>query len=153
LNIIIVRLFNTVGPRQTERYGMVLPRFITQALSNKPITIFGTGSQTRCFTHVKDAVNAFLKLHTLSRAHRQIINVGSTEEISILKLAELVKKITNSNSEIMFVEPKTLYKNGFEDMNRRVPDISKLKELTGFYPSTSIEKIIMDTVDYIRTSR
>ncbi|MCM8765072.1 MAG: NAD-dependent epimerase/dehydratase family protein, partial [Candidatus Omnitrophica bacterium] len=102
LNIIIVRLFNTVGPRQTERYGMVLPRFVKQALANQPITIFGNGSQTRCFTHVKDVVTALLKLSCLPEANRQIINVGSTEEISILNLAQLVKKIAKSDSEIVF---------------------------------------------------
>lgn len=149
LNIVIVRLFNTVGPRQTEKYGMVLPRFITQALTNQPITIFGDGSQTRCFTHVKDAISAFLKLSNLPQANRQIINVGSTEEISILNLALLVKKMTASKSEIVFVEPRSVYRSGFEDMNKRIPDISKLKKLTGFAPSTPIEEIIKDTVDYI----
>ncbi|MCM8758578.1 MAG: GDP-mannose 4,6-dehydratase [Candidatus Omnitrophica bacterium] len=153
LNIIIVRLFNTVGPRQTGRYGMVLPKFINQALSDQPITIFGNGTQTRCFTHVKDAVTAFLKLHNLPQANRQIINVGSTEEISILSLAELVKELTKSNSEIRFVKPETVYKDGFQDMNRRVPDISKLRKLTNFSPSTSIKEIIIDMVDYIRAGK
>lgn len=149
LNVIIVRLFNTVGPRQTERYGMVLPRFINQALKNQPITIFGDGSQTRCFTHVKDAVTAILKLSCLPEANCQIVNVGSTQETSILKLAQIVKEITKSNSEISFVKPEKVYSDGFEDMQRRVPDISKLKRLTGFIPSISIEEIISDTIDYI----
>ncbi|MCM8822030.1 MAG: GDP-mannose 4,6-dehydratase [Candidatus Omnitrophica bacterium] len=153
LNIIIVRLFNTVGPRQTERYGMVLPRFIKQALTNQPITIFGNGGQTRCFTHVQDVVTALLKLSRLPEANCQIINVGSTEEISILNLARIVKKITKSSSEIVFVKPDTVYKNGFEDMNRRVPDITKLKKLTGFVPSSTIDKIIKDTIDCIGSSR
>ncbi|MGB9642531.1 MAG: NAD-dependent epimerase/dehydratase family protein, partial [Candidatus Ratteibacteria bacterium] len=104
LKVIIVRLFNTVGPRQTEKYGMVLPRFIKQSLSNQPITIFGDGSQTRCFTHVKDSVSALIKLSILTQAHGEIVNVGSTEEISILQLAQLVKKLTKSNSEIAFIK-------------------------------------------------
>ncbi len=153
LRVIIVRLFNTVGPRQTEKYGMVLPRFIKQALADQPITIFGDGSQTRCFTHVKDAVAAFLKLTLCPEANCKIINIGGTEEISILELARHVKKITNSNSEIVFVKPETIYRDGFEDMNRRVPDVSKLKNLTGFAPSKSVDEIIKDTLDYIRSRR
>ncbi|HPP08244.1 MAG TPA: GDP-mannose 4,6-dehydratase [bacterium] len=153
LMVIIVRLFNTVGPRQTEKYGMVLPRFIKQALSNQPITIFGDGTQTRCFTHVKDSVTALIKLSTLAQAHRQIVNVGSTEEISILQLAQLVKRATKSNSEIVFIKPETIYRSGFEDMTRRVPDISKLKSLTGFSPACSVEQIIKDTVDFYSTNR
>ncbi|HOK80177.1 MAG TPA: GDP-mannose 4,6-dehydratase [bacterium] len=153
LMVIIVRLFNTVGPRQTEKYGMVLPRFIKQALSNQPITIFGDGTQTRCFTHVKDSVTALIKLSTLAQAHRQIVNVGSTEEISILQLAQLVKRATKSNSEIVFIKPETIYRSGFEDMTRRVPDISKLKSLTGFSPSMPIEQIVKDTVDFYSTCK
>jgi len=153
LKAVIVRLFNTVGPRQTEKYGMVLPRFIKQALSNQPITIFGNGTQTRCFTHVKDAVTAILKLSNLSQAHRQIVNVGSTEEVSIFQLAQMVKKITDSGSEIVFIKPETVYRDGFEDMTRRVPDISKLKSLTGFSPACSVEQIIKDTVDFYSTNR
>ncbi len=152
LKIIIVRLFNTVGPRQTERYGMVLPRFIKQALKNQPITIFKDGSQTRCFTHVKDAITAFLKLSQIPEANSQIINVGSTHEISILNLAKLVKEISGSKSEIVFVQPEKIYGEGFEDMNRRVPDVSKLKKLTGFTPSTSVEEIISDTISFIRST-
>jgi UDP-glucose 4-epimerase len=148
LQVIIVRLFNTVGPRQTEKYGMVLPRFIMQALSNQPITIFGDGTQTRCFTHVKDAVNAFFKLSNSERAFGEIINIGSQEEVSILRLAELVKKFINTRSEIVFVKPESVYKDGFEDMNRRVPDVSKLKKLTGFFPACGIEEIIKETVEY-----
>ncbi len=153
LRVIIVRLFNTVGPRQTERYGMVLPRFIKQALSNQPITIFGDGSQTRCFTHVRNVVNTFSRLLDSPEAFGEIINVGSQQEISILRLAELVKQFTKSNSQIVFVKPETLYKDGFEDMNRRVPDVSKLKKLTGFSPCCSIEEIIKESVEYCLSSK
>jgi UDP-glucose 4-epimerase len=148
LKIVILRLFNTVGPRQTERYGMVLPRFVKQALSNQQITIFGDGNQTRCFTHVKDVITAMLKLSNLPSAYGNIINVGSTQEITILNLAKKVKDITKSNSEIVFIKPETIYRDGFEDMQRRVPDVTKLKNLTGFVPSTSIDEIINDTVKH-----
>lgn len=148
LRPIIVRLFNTVGPRQTERYGMVLPRFIRQALSNQPITIFGDGTQTRCFTHVKDTVNILFKLSNAPDAFGEIINVGNQQEISILKLAELVKKLTKSSSPVIFIKPETIYKDGFEDMNRRVPDISKLEKLIGFSPCYNIEEIVRETVEY-----
>ena len=153
LRVIIVRLFNTVGPRQTERYGMVLPNFIKQALSNQPITIFGDGAQTRCFTHVKDAVNAFCKLSHIQAAFGEIINVGGQQEISILKLAQLVKQFTKSNSPIVFMEPTAVYKDGFEDMNRRVPDVSKLQKLTDFSPACDIEEIINETVGFYLSSK
>jgi len=152
LNVIITRLFNTVGPRQSERYGMVLPRFVKQALAGQPITIFGDGSQTRCFLHVKDAVAVFLALIRRNDAYGEIYNVGNPEEITIADLARLVKEETGSNSGIVLVNPADVYKTGFEDMRRRVPDISKIEALIGFKPVYSIRDIVRETVSYFRDS-
>lgn len=150
LQVIIVRLFNTVGPRQTGRYGMVIPRFVKQALNNQPITVFGTGEQTRCFIHVKDVVDALLKLIEKKQAYGDIFNIGSNEEIKIKDLAFRIKEITCSKSEIQFINPEKVYKSGFEDMERRVPDITKLKQTIGFMPRYSLEEIIKDVVEYYR---
>ena len=123
----IVRLFNTVGPRQTGRYGMVIPTFVRQALAGRPITVYGNGKQTRCFGYVGDVVGALIKLMDHSDSVGQVFNIGSTEEISILQLAEKVKALTNSASEIVFVPYDEAYEEGFEDMPRRVPDTSKIQ--------------------------
>ena len=144
----IVRLFNTVGPRQTGRYGMVIPTFVKQALAGRPISVYGTGKQTRCFGYVGDVVGALIKLMDHPNSVGQVFNVGSTEEISILQLAERIKKLTESDSEIVFIPYDEAYEEGFEDMPRRVPDISKVKELVGFNPSTSLDGILQDVISY-----
>ena len=140
----IVRLFNTVGPRQVGRYGMVVPRFVEAALKNEPLTIYGTGKQTRCFGHVSDVVDAILKVDNCRKAIGKPINIGINEEISILKLAEIVIERTASKSIIKYQSYEEAYSEGFEDMERRVPDNSLLRELTGWSPSKNIEKIIDD---------
>ena len=152
LPTIIVRLFNTVGPRQTGAYGMVMPRFISGALSNQPITVFGTGKQTRCFLHVKDAISAMLKLINNPAAIGEVFNVGSQEEISIEELAKEIIKITKSKSKIEFIPYDKAYEQGFEDMQRRVPDISKIKKLVDFHPTYSLRGIIEDIIKYLKSN-
>jgi UDP-glucose 4-epimerase len=144
----IVRLFNTVGPRQTGRYGMVIPTFVRQALAGRPITVYGNGKQTRCFGYVGDVVGALIKLLDTSDSVGQVYNIGSTEEISIAKLAEKIKELTNSSSEIVFVPYDEAYEEGFEDMPRRVPDTSKIKKLVGFEPKMKLEGILQSVIDY-----
>jgi UDP-glucose 4-epimerase len=144
----IVRLFNTVGPRQTGRYGMVIPTFVKQALSGRPITVYGDGKQTRCFGYVGDVVGALIKVIDQSESVGQVYNIGSNEEISILQLAEKVRQLTNSNSEIVFVPYDEAYEEGFEDMPRRVPDISKIKRLVGFRPEMSLEGILQSVINF-----
>jgi nucleoside-diphosphate-sugar epimerase len=144
--VIIVRFFNTVGPRQTGRYGMVLPAFVRQALRGEPITVYGTGQQTRCFGHVKDAVEAVLHLIATPTSINEVFNVGATEEISITRLAELVRQAAGSASDIRYLSYNEAYALGFEDMMRRVPDVSKLERFTGFRPRTSLSVIIDDVV-------
>lgn len=150
LPTVIVRLFNTVGPKQTGAYGMVIPRFVQQALKNEPITIFGTGKQTRCFLHVKDAVEAIIKLMENKDACGGVFNVGSQEEVSIEKLAFKVKEITKSASEILYIPYNEAYEEGFEDMERRVPDISKIKNFIGFQPTMNLDDIIKSVVSYYK---
>lgn len=150
LPIIIARLFNTVGPRQTGDYGMVIPTFINQALKNKPITVYGSGSQSRCFAHVLDVVIVLIKLMDLPDAIGQIFNIGNDNEITITELAKLVKEITKSKSKIRYISYDKAYESGFEDMMRRVPDISKIKKLINYRPQWTIEEIIKDMVLNIR---
>ena len=142
LPVVIVRLFNTVGPRQTGRYGMVLPTFVKQALSGEPLTVYGDGEQSRSFTWVGDAVGAMIKLAHHPKATGEIFNVGSEEEITIRNLAELVKEVTGSKSAIVYIPYDKAYEEGFEDMRRRVPDISKIRKLIGYEPSKKIREII-----------
>jgi UDP-glucose 4-epimerase len=144
LPITVVRLFNTVGPRQTGRYGMVVPRLVGQALSGEPLTVYGDGTQTRCFCHVADVVQALLGLLGEPQAHGNVFNVGATGEITILELARRVLEVTGSRSQISFTPYDTAYGEGFEDMYRRVPDISKLHRLTGWSPRRSLEDMIAD---------
>jgi len=148
---IIVRLFNTVGPRQTGYYGMVMPRFIDQALHNKPITVYGTGKQSRCFTHVRDVVSALFDLSEEPKAQGEVFNIGSQEEITIEDLAKAIIKFTKSRSKIEYVPYETAYEEGFEDMQRRVPDITKINKLTGFKPTYSLSGIIEDIVVYLKS--
>ena len=148
LPTIVVRLFNTVGPRQTGQYGMVIPTFVKQALAGRPITVYGDGKQSRCFGYVGDVVGALLRLMENSEAVGRVFNIGSNIEITILELAQRVKQITQSDSEIVFVRYDEAYEEGFEDMPRRVPDISKVSELVGFRPEISLDGILERVVDY-----
>ncbi|MDX2119768.1 MAG: GDP-mannose 4,6-dehydratase [Gemmatimonadota bacterium] len=144
--VVVARFFNTVGPRQTGRYGMVLPNFVSQALAGEPITVFGTGTQSRCFGHVFDAVEAILRLIAAPAAVGQVVNVGNDEEVTILQLAERVREATGSSSEIRLVPYSEAYPEGFEDMHRRVPDVRKLERMIGFRPRTPLAQIIADVV-------
>ena len=142
LPVIVVRLFNTVGPRQTGRYGMVLPNFVRQALEGAPITVYGTGRQSRCFCDVRDTVAAILRLIGTSQAVGEVVNIGTDREISIEGLAHLVKQRSQSHSPITYIPYEEAYEAGFEDMLRRVPLLDKLERLTGFRPATPLDEII-----------
>jgi UDP-glucose 4-epimerase len=142
LPVIIVRLFNTVGPRQTGQYGMVIPNFVRQALAGQAITIFGDGTQTRCFGYVGDVVQAISRLLQEPRAVGEIFNIGGTEEITIRYLAERIKELTGSGSPIVLVPYEQAYEPGFEDMFRRVPDISKLQKFIGYEPTVNLDQIL-----------
>lgn len=146
--VVIVRLFNTVGPRQSGQYGMVLPRFVQQALKDEPLTVYGDGSQTRCFCHVKDAVGALVRLMELPEARGQVFNVGNREEVSIKELAERVIAITGSRSQIRYIPFEEAYGADFEDMQRRVPDLTKIEKAIGYRPRYSLDDIIRDIVEY-----
>jgi UDP-glucose 4-epimerase len=150
LPVIVVRLFNTVGPRQTGRYGMVLPNFVKQALENEPICVYGNGKQSRCFCDVRDTVEGLIRLMDTKRSIGQVVNVGNTEEVTIEALALLVKERTQSSSPIEYVPYDRAYEPGFEDMMRRVPCVDKLHELTGFRPQTSLNEIIDRVTDFFR---
>jgi UDP-glucose 4-epimerase len=150
LPVVIVRLFNTVGPRQTGQYGMVIPRFVAAALYNQPIRVYGDGTQSRCFCYVGDVTNALVELMNHPKAEGQIFNVGSTEEISILELANKVKQMTGSRSEIVLVPYDEAYESGFEDMARRVPDIGKIQELIGWKPTVGLEETLETVVVDLR---
>jgi UDP-glucose 4-epimerase len=148
--VIVVRFFNTVGPRQTGRYGMVLPNFVQRALRNEPIEVYGDGKQSRCFCDVQDTVEALTRLLSLERAIGEVINIGNTEEITIENLAEQVKQRTGSSSAIEYIPYDKAYEPGFEDMMRRVPSIEKLHSLTGFRPQTALPEIIDRVSAYYR---
>jgi UDP-glucose 4-epimerase len=150
LPVIIVRFFNTVGPRQTGQYGMVIPNFVQQALAGKPITVFGDGTQSRSFTHVADVVGALLKLANEPRAIGQVINLGNIQEITIKDLAEHVRALSGSKSPITFIPYDEAYESGFEDMPRRVPDLSKAEAMIGYKPRYSLEDILTQVIAYFR---
>jgi UDP-glucose 4-epimerase len=150
LPVVIVRLFNTVGPKQTGQYGMVVPTFVKQALMGHPITVYGDGKQRRCFTHVRDAVKALIALSDEPKAVGQVFNIGNSEEISIEDLAKMVKDMTRSKSSIQKVPYNKAYEEGFEDMSRRVPDISKVKRVIGYKPACSLDDILTDVINYSR---
>jgi UDP-glucose 4-epimerase len=152
LPTIVVRLFNTVGPRQTGQYGMVIPTFVKQALAGRPITVFGDGSQSRCFCDVSDVVRALTDLMEEPEAVGQVYNIGSSEEVSIADLAALVKRLSGSSSEIVTVPYTQAYGSGFEDMPRRVPDTSKVSRLIGFRPTLTLEEIVGRVIDHHRAS-
>jgi UDP-glucose 4-epimerase len=147
LPVVIGRLFNTVGPRQTGRYGMVVPSFVRQALVGEPITVHGDGRQCRCFCHVKDVVRAMADLMETEDAVGEVFNIGSSEEIAIMDLAERVRLACGSDSEIRLVPYEEAYEAGFEDMRRRVPDISKIGALLGWRPTRTLEQILEDVIE------
>jgi len=148
LPVVLVRLFNTVGPRQTGQYGMVVPRFVQAAMNNQPIRVYGDGTQSRCFGYVGDVVNAMIALMDHPEAVGQIFNIGSNEEISIMELAKKVKAIAGSQSEIVKIPYEEAYEQGFEDMARRVPDLTKIKKLIGYTPKIKLDEIIVRVRDY-----
>lgn len=150
LPVIIVRFFNTVGPRQTGQYGMVLPSFVRQALAGEPITVFGDGTQSRSFTYVGDVVACLLKLVKEPKAIGQVFNIGNKEEVTILRLAEIVKAQTGSSSPIEFIPYSKAYEEGFEDMPRRVPDLTKVRDLVGYEPEVQLQEIIEKVIEYFR---
>ena len=150
---IIVRLFNTVGPRQTGYYGMVIPRFVAQALQGEPLTIHGTGQQSRCFLHVADAVRAFVQLVEHPQASGEAFNIGSQEEVTIEALAKRVVAMTGSRSSLRYIPYDEAYEEGFEDMMRRVPDTTKIQRLIGFAPTHDLTKILEHVIAYSRAAR
>jgi UDP-glucose 4-epimerase len=147
LPTVVGRLFNTVGPRQTGRYGMVIPNFVRQALADEPLTVFGDGTQSRCFCHVSDVVRALADLMRRDDAYGEVFNIGAEEEISILDLARQVRRMTESKSEITIVPYEEAYEPGFEDMQRRIPDTSKIRSLLGWHPTKSLAEILSDVID------
>jgi UDP-glucose 4-epimerase len=150
LPVIIVRFFNTVGPRQTGRYGMVIPNLVRQALAGEPLTVFGSGEQTRSFSHVADVVGALLKLVAEPKAVGQVVNIGNSQEVSIRFLAERIRELTGSDSPIKLVPYEEAYESGFEDMPRRVPDLTKIRGLIGYEPRHSLDDILTQVIEYFR---
>lgn len=147
LPTVVARLFNTVGPRQTGRYGMVIPTFVEQALSNSPISVYGDGTQTRCFCHVADTAAALDALIAEKASYGQVFNIGATEEISINALAEKVKKICRSSSSIVHIPYDEAYEEGFEDMKRRIPCVSKVREYVGWQPERNLDQVLRDVME------
>ena len=152
LPVVIVRLFNTVGPRQTGRYGMVLPTFVRQALAGQPITVFGDGTQSRSFTYVGDVVEALVRLAHERRAVGEVFNIGNMGEVTISDLAERVKRMTGSCSPIQYVPYDQAYETGFEDMPRRVPDITKIRDFVGYEPKVKLDDIIRSVIEHMRAN-
>jgi UDP-glucose 4-epimerase len=148
LPIRIVRLFNTVGPRQVGHYGMVVPRFVSAALKNEPLSVYGSGDQIRCFCHVDDAVRALILVMDSDKAVGEVFNVGNNQQISIMELAKKVIELTRSSSSIEKIAYEKAYPEGFEDMQRRVPDISKIKRVLGWAPEIKLDQIIKDIAAY-----
>ena len=150
LPVIVVRFFNTVGPRQTGRYGMVLPNFVKSALDNTPIQIYGDGKQSRCFCDVRDTVEALLRLLDTQKSIGEVVNIGNTEEVTILRLAERVRDLCGSKSPIKLVPYDQAYESGFEDMPRRLPDLAKVKRLIGYEAKNDLDDILGQVIDYFR---
>jgi UDP-glucose 4-epimerase len=150
LPVIIVRFFNTVGPRQSGQYGMVIPNFVRQALAGEPITVFGDGTQSRSFTHVADVVGALIKLVHEPKAIGEVINIGNIQETTILSLAERIRELSGSKSIIRFIPYDQAYDSGFEDMPRRVPDLAKVEGLIGYKPEHQLDVILTQVIDYFR---
>jgi UDP-glucose 4-epimerase len=151
LPIVIVRFFNTVGPRQTGQYGMVIPNFVRQALAGEAITVFGDGTQSRSFTHVSDGVQALIALMNEPKAIGQVINIGHTQEITMRALAERVRSLAGSTSSIRLVPYDEAYESGFEDMPRRLPDLSKIESMIGYRPRFSLDDILVHVIEYFRS--
>lgn len=151
LPVVVTRFFNTVGPRQSSRYGMVIPAFVRQALEGEPLRVHGDGTQTRCFTHVQDAVSAVLGLMESDEAQGRVFNVGSPEEISIRELAQRVIENTGSSSAITYIPYEEVYGPGFEDMKRRTPDLSRIQDAIGYEPQHSLDDILQDVIAHMRT--
>lgn len=151
LDVVLFRLFNTVGPRQTGKYGMVIPRFVRQALKGEPLTVYGDGNQSRCFCDARDVVKALIGLAEHPRSGGQVYNIGSSQEVSMRQLAERVKVLAQSHSPIQFIPYAEAYAPGFEDMQRRVPDTSRLKALLNWAPKRSLDDILNSVIDYERT--
>jgi UDP-glucose 4-epimerase len=145
---VIARLFNVVGPRQTGRYGMVIPSLIKQALAGKDMTVYGDGNQTRCFTYISDAISALIALAEHPQTNGEVYNIGSVEEVSILDLAQRIKQLTGSKSKIVFIPYDEAYEEGFEDMMRRVPDLTKISRLIGYAPTTTLDQILLSTIKH-----
>lgn len=150
LPVIIVRLFNTVGPRQSGQYGMVIPNFVRQALAGEPITVFGDGTQSRAFTHVSDVVDALVKLVNEPRAIGQVVNIGNAQEITIERLAERVRTLSGSKSLIKHIPYDEAYESGFEDMPRRVPHLGRIEALIGYKPEHGLDDILLQVIEYFR---
>lgn len=150
LPTVIVRLFNTVGPRQTGQYGMVVPNFVRQALAQQPITVFGDGRQSRCFTHVSDVVRALIGVMETEKSYGQVYNVGSANEISIDALAKQVREMCKSSSEVVYIPYDKAYEEGFEDMPRRIADVSKIRAAIGWEPTIPLTKILTDVIEHLR---
>ena len=153
LPVVVARLFNTVGPRQTGRYGMVIPRFVAQGLAGAPITVYGDGTQSRCFAHVADVVGALIRLMDHPGARGDVFNVGNDEEITILHLAERVRALTGGRSPIRLVPYNEAYTAGFEDMQRRVPDLTRLRRLIDYRPARGLDRILEDVIEDQRTRK
>jgi UDP-glucose 4-epimerase len=150
LPTVVCRLFNTVGPRQTGQYGMVVPNFVRQALAGNPITVYGDGKQSRCFTHVSDVVRALIGIMDHEPAYGQVYNIGNDSEITIGELAKMVRDLCNSKSEIQLIPYEKAYEEGFEDMRRRVPSTEKINAAIGWKPTIPLKQILTDIIDYYR---
>jgi len=150
LPVVIVRCFNTVGPRQTGQYGMVIPKFVHNALLNHPITIFGDGKQSRCFCDVDDVTDGMIKLMNTKKAEGEIYNIGNDKSISIEELAQMIKKMTKSRSKIEYIAYEDAFEEGFEDMRHRKPDLTKINKLIGFKPKYELDKILERTIAYFK---
>jgi UDP-glucose 4-epimerase len=150
LPVVVVRLFNTVGPRQTGQYGMVVPNFVKSAIKNEPLIVHGDGSQSRCFGHVLDIVEGLTKVMESQECLGQVVNLGNDEEVSIRRLAERAIEVTGSDSEIRYIPYTEAYGEGFEDMQRRVPSLEKARRLIGYQPTRKLEDIINDVADQFR---
>jgi len=153
LPIVIARFFNTVGPRQTGQYGMVIPRFVESALDGRPISVYGTGEQARCFAYVGDVVEAVLNLMDIKDAEGEIFNIGSNEEITITDLAKKVKELANSRSEIRYISYEEAYGQPFDDMERRIPSLEKIRQYITFEPKVDLEELLGEVIEYIRQQK
>jgi UDP-glucose 4-epimerase len=151
LPVVIVRLFNTCGPRQTGKYGMVVPRFVKQSLLGNPITVYGDGSQSRCFASVFDVVDGIMALHNSDAALGRVFNVGNDQEVKVIDLAKRVKELTGSSSPIKFIPYEEAYERGFEDMMRRVPDLTRIRSTIDYHPRVTLSEIIQSVIEYYKS--